>query len=871
MKGKRHDFAFGPRLTAGRFSSPVSKLAALFLASVASAHAGPAWERPSLFLGSLAVDGGLRQRFELGVLSGSPEFPFPIYLEHGLRAEDPVTEYKIPQLETYVAPEGRDQILWLEPGGIRHLFKTTEVLAKAPEKQKEPWVAIKADAGNYDFRSDDGWVYRYESGSIASLTAPTGRKLYFQTEGLRIRRIFQEAGGKEINLLESKDNDLGQPESLQIGPNTHVFHYSGKSEQLTSWHSPQMGRNSVTFSYSPKGLVETVTLPGDQKLTYAWGDRDGAWQKDSGFELPSKDNAAFLIAASDFKFQYGITKSGINLMRTDALGIREGFAFNPRTQQLVRKNRDGGETTEFFGVRGASENRLESARDARGRETVKLTYDERGRVKTKQEPGTAETRFEYDALDRITKIFRLEDLQTSYEYLGDSDKPVKITNALGDTIEIGYNPAGQVERYKNLEGAVYEYRYDDLGQLTEERHPLGYKKTIERDSFGRITRVKEIDGKETTYGYTGENRLASISGNGSTWTYEYDPDGQQTRLLKDGATWQKTEREKIAATGGEILKQTDSKGDETVIQFDKAGNMVKQVDALGQKTSYKHNALGQLTGWEDERGAAANLQRDAEGRIAGVDTGSSAKLEMAYDLTGRIRKRNNGEQDIQYRYDKEGRLTQIDYGKGQTVDYTYDKYGRIDTALTGQGVKTTYTWDALDRKSSERNDIPGGGYTLLKWTYTPSSLKKSVAVWRGDTPVASKSPSSSTIPDPQSPIAASAAHLLQETGYQYDLLNRYTQISVNDVPKIWYDYDPTTLHLTTKRFFNNWIVRYETHPDGHPKSIVATDDKGKTITDCHYVWSPDGKLQTRILNGILHQYRYDPLGRLTEVNKSKAP
>ena len=35
---------------------------------------------------------------------------------------DPVTEYKIPQLETYVAPEGRDQILWLEPGGIRHLF-----------------------------------------------------------------------------------------------------------------------------------------------------------------------------------------------------------------------------------------------------------------------------------------------------------------------------------------------------------------------------------------------------------------------------------------------------------------------------------------------------------------------------------------------------------------------------------------------------------------------------------------------------------------------------------------------------------------------------------------------------------------------------
>lgn len=112
---------------------------------------------------------------------------------------------------------------------------------------------------------------------------------------------------------------------------------------------------------------------------------------------------------------------------------------------------------------------------------------------------------------------------------------------------------------------------------------------------------------------------------------------------------------------------------------------------------------------------------------------------------------------------------------------------------------------------------------------------------------------------------------LQTTTYEYDALNRYTQIAVNDVPKIWYDYDKTTLQLRRKRFFNGWIIKYEQHPDGHPKSIVATDDQGKTVTDCHYVWSPSGKLDQRILNGVLHQYRYDPLGRLTGVNKSLLP
>ncbi|MEO0018934.1 MAG: hypothetical protein RLZZ522_2217, partial [Verrucomicrobiota bacterium] len=88
MKGKEHEFAFGTLPAGGRFFIPASKLAALFLASVAITHAGPAWEKPSLFLGSLDVDGGLRQRFELGVLSGSPEFSLPVYLEHGFRAED---------------------------------------------------------------------------------------------------------------------------------------------------------------------------------------------------------------------------------------------------------------------------------------------------------------------------------------------------------------------------------------------------------------------------------------------------------------------------------------------------------------------------------------------------------------------------------------------------------------------------------------------------------------------------------------------------------------------------------------------------------------------------------------------------------------
>ena len=143
-----------------------------------------------------------------------------------------------------------------------------------------------------------------------------------------------------------------------------------------------------------------------------------------------------------------------------------------------------------------------------------------------------------------------------------------------------------------------------------------------------------------------------------------------------------------------------------------------------------------------------------------------------------------------------------------------------------------------------------------------------MAVWRGDTPVASKSSSSSLLTD-HSALISSSPTLLQETHYEYDLLNRYTQIAVNNVPKIWYDYDKTSLQLTTKRFFNGWVIHYK-YSDGHPKSLVTLNAEGKKIKDVSYVWSPDGKLQTRILDGILHEYHYDPLGRLTEVVKTDA-
>lgn len=107
----------------------------LFLAVTGDIAAAPSWQKPTMSLGSLGIDGGLDQSFYLGSLSGSPEFAFPIYLEHSLRVDDPVSEYKINQLESYVVPEGREEVLWVQPGGSRTVFKREEILKTEPENR----------------------------------------------------------------------------------------------------------------------------------------------------------------------------------------------------------------------------------------------------------------------------------------------------------------------------------------------------------------------------------------------------------------------------------------------------------------------------------------------------------------------------------------------------------------------------------------------------------------------------------------------------------------------------------------------------------------------------------------------------------------
>jgi len=796
-------------------------------------------------LGALGADGALRQEFSLGTVPAPEGLGFALTLRHDLSEDAPPQSlYEVPQLGTHLVADGGGGLTWRTLGQAEVSIPKEKIFREMPDPSPEDGVyAVWAGASQqlgFRIHTASGIVLEYGDGSLVRAENSAGQALEFETDGTDIISVRDGAGTEVLRVGYDDDGFLS---SLKIGAVEHSFGHNVDSGQLEWWRPPGVTGEPVCFGYRD-GLVKTLTFPDGERREYWWAPRDKVKVKSLGLRLPEGETRVYLVKDQDYRYSYGIDRRGVHIYRTDANGDREGYVRNPKTGTLIEVSADGGETTTIY-TKVGGRRLLDNVRGPHGELLVKLTYDSEGRVVRRKELGMAVQRFRYDEKGRLVEVSRLSQLQRKYEYTGDSELPSAVTDAGGNRTEMDYESNGRLVAYRDPGGAEHAFAYDADGRLVKHTYPGGLEETRSYDVFGRLVEKKNIDGSVLRRRYEGA-KLVSEERGGTEWDFRFGASGQLEGLLREGEEWQSVERKRLAEGEQVVVKKRG--GVDKIIELDAKGNVRKERTSAGEETEYKRDAAGQLTGWTDPRGVVAGFERDALGRVTALEGAGGRELDLQYDNLGRLKRRKTGEQDIRYHYDTKGRLGQIDYGKGQTVDYTYDKFGRTRTATTAQGVKTTYTWDVLDRKTSERNDLPGGAWTLVKWSYTPTGRKKTVDVYKnGD----------------------DLEHRMQETGYAYDALGRYTAISVNGEEKIWYEYYPDTLRLKRKRYYNGWTIDYEHYPGGHPKCLVARDGDGKVVKDVSYVWSEGGKLETRVLDGVLHKYSYDSLGRLEEVKKTR--
>jgi len=193
-------------------------------------------------------------------------------------------------------------------------------------------------------------------------------------------------------------------------------------------------------------------------------------------------------------------------------------------------------------------------------------YDALGNVRTFTDRNGEAVRYEYDGINRPTKI----------EYLSD-----------GEVVEFEYDAVGNRKEMKTTVGSVVDvtsYVHDTLYRITDVTDPFGKTVSYEYDKRGNRTKLIYPDNRDVDYQYDGDGRLEKVIDWNQTETiYGYDGASRlETTTLPSGviATNLYDDANRL-----EKLTYTDSNG-QLIADFDytldDVGNRVGVIETLVQ-------------------------------------------------------------------------------------------------------------------------------------------------------------------------------------------------------------------------------------------------------------------------------------------------
>jgi len=162
--------------------------------------------------------------------------------------------------------------------------------------------------------------------------------------------------------------------------------------------------------------------------------------------------------------------------------------------------------------------------DPLGHTTV-WAYDVAGNVIRSTDAEGRVTRFEYDAMNRLTKVIDVTNV--------DTDPPCGIA---GVTC-YEYDLRGNLTRVTDARGSVTPFEYDALDRLTATIDPLGRRETFTYDGNGNLATTVTRKGEMLTFEYDALNRLVLklLPGNLQTF-FDYDLAGNLRFVGAPGTT-----------------------------------------------------------------------------------------------------------------------------------------------------------------------------------------------------------------------------------------------------------------------------------------------------------------------------------------------
>jgi RHS repeat-associated protein len=324
------------------------------------------------------------------------------------------------------------------------------------------------------------------------------------------------------------------------------------------------------------------------------------------------------------------------------------------------------------------------------------------------------TNFGYNGLGQLTSKTEFaglpQSVQTAYSY-----------NNLGNVTQTTVSPSGMTSRSTSS-------NYDSRGRYaTSTTNVLGQTSNANYDpKWGKPTSVQGIDGLTTTYEYDafGRTKKTRVPENYDIYqNYEWNQNNGAIYSITiqhpgkpDVETW-------YDVLGREVRTETEGFQGQSIIQtksYNARGNVVSQVlpyksgeptqtvstvyDDYNRPISISNSAFGATSiGYSYWGGELTVTTTNPANQTSSKVTDAAGQTILATDNGG----------TLNYTYNSQGNLTQVQKDGNTLTSSQYNDYGR-QTQLTDQNAgTTTYAYDALGQLTSQTN--PNNQTTTMQY------------------------------------------------------------------------------------------------------------------------------------------------------------
>jgi RHS repeat-associated protein len=490
----------------------------------------------------------------------------------------------------------------------------------------------------------------------------------------------------------------------------------------------------------------------------------------------------------------------------DAAGQTNRFTYNARGQLLSATNPKNETTTYTYDANGyliSVDGPLSGTND-----TSTATYDGFGRVHTMTDVSGYTLTFDYDAMNRVTRITHPDATFSQYTYERfhlaairdragrqtflehDNIRQLqKRTDPLGRVTLFLWCNCGGIKGLTDPMGRTTEWHMDIQGRPISKRYPDGSQISyFYENATSRLREIVDEKGQRTQFTYNRDNTLHSRSyANASRATpavhYTYDPNYERILSMTDG-------------TGTTLYSYTPI----TAIPTLGAGRLASVDGPLANDTIiYGYDELG----------------RPAHRAINSVDS------SMTYDAAGRVTSVSNVVGAFAFAYDASSRrLVSKTFPNGQTEERNYGS-------------------DFQDR-TLQRITYRFGATPISEFVYGHNIPAGRIATW-------------SQQADVQSPNL----HTLS-----YDNANQLTSVTVSNagalVSNFAYAYDPAGNRLFEQVGVSNSFATYNT------LNQISTTSHGVFRTN---EWDAVNRLVAITAGNQRTEFTYDGLSRMVGIRR----